>query len=70
MPLCGVLLEGKFEEATAHAVQLCLVMNCRRPKNFPHVNEGLARDLFRVPNFQAARNKSRLRVAGISPKRA
>jgi hypothetical protein len=35
-------------------VQLCLVVKHCHPRNFPHVNERLARDLSRVPNFYAA----------------
>jgi hypothetical protein len=34
-------------------VQLCLMVKHCRPRNFPHVNERLARDLSRVPNFYA-----------------
>ena len=60
LPSYHVLMVKDFEEAcsgagaSVHAVQLCLVLNCTRPRNFPHVNERLARDPSRVPNFHAA----------------
>lgn len=57
------LLEG----AAVHVVQLCLVVKHCHPINFPHVNERLARDLSRVPNFHAARYGTRLRLAGMQP---
>lgn len=57
------LLEG----AAVHVVQLCLVVKHCHPRNFPHVNERLARDLSRVPNFHAARYGTRLRLAGMQP---
>lgn len=75
LPSCGTMMVKNFEKASSgaaaqvHAGQLCVVLTCTRPKNFPHVNERLARDLSRVPDFHVARYGTRLRLTGMCYKR-